>query len=179
MKKLFFLLAFALSVASNAFAEEVQIDGLWYNLSRTTAKVIHYKNDVKYSGDIVIPIIVSYNNTDYNVTSIGDGAFKDCSGLTSVTIGNGVTSIGKNAFYGCSGLESITIGNSVTSIDFMAFSGCNNIRYVELHCPQTPGWLSGKSTVEKLIIGDEVTSITESAFANCSGLTSVTIGNGV
>ncbi|SNU05699.1 Leucine rich repeat-containing protein, partial [Prevotellaceae bacterium MN60] len=31
-----------------------------------------------------------------------------CSGLTSVTIGNSVTSIGNRAFYDCSGLTSVT-----------------------------------------------------------------------
>ena len=35
------------------------------------------------------------------VTSIGDYAFYNCSGLTSVVIGNGVTSIGNYAFYSC------------------------------------------------------------------------------
>ena len=43
-----------------------------------------------------------------SVTSIGNGAFDGCSGLTSVTIGNSVTSIGEAAFFGCSGLTSIT-----------------------------------------------------------------------
>ena len=41
------------------------------------------------------------------MTSIGDGAFYNCSGLTSVTIGNSVTSIGEVAFYNCSGLTDI------------------------------------------------------------------------
>ncbi len=37
---------------------------------------------------------------------LGDYAFKDCSGLTSLTIPSGVTSIGGDAFYDCSGLTS-------------------------------------------------------------------------
>lgn len=53
---------------------------------------------VKYhgsGGDIGIP---------KSVTSIGDGAFAGCTGLTSISIQDGVTSIGKDAFAGCSNL---------------------------------------------------------------------------
>ncbi len=64
-----------------------------------------------------------------SVTSIGDYAFYDCSGLTSITIPNGVTSIGSLAFYNCSGLTSITIPNSVTSIGSSAFYKVKHIIY--------------------------------------------------
>ena len=94
-----------------------------------------------------------------SVTSIGDGAFNDCSGLTSVTIPNSVTSIGECAFSGCTGLTSVTIGNSVTSIGKSAFHFC--------------------SSLTSVTIPNSVTSIGNSAFDDCSGLTSVTIGNSV
>ena len=81
-----------------------------------------------YSGNGSIAIIPEEYDDDQNgkhpVTSIGNSVFVDCSGLTSVTIGNSVTSIGDYAFRGCSGLTSITIPDSVTSIGSYAFSNC-------------------------------------------------------
>ena len=59
-----------------------------------------------------------------SVTIIGEGAFVYCESLTSITIPDGVTSIGSSAFSGCSSLTSITIPDGVTSIGYSAFSGC-------------------------------------------------------
>ena len=56
-----------------------------------------------------------------SVTSIGEAAFAHCTELTSVTIPNGVTGIGEGAFYDCTGLTSVTIPKSVTDIGDMAF----------------------------------------------------------
>ena len=85
-----------------------------------------------------------------SVTSIGDYAFKYCSGLTSVTIPDSVTSIGEDAFGSCSSLTSVTIPDSVTSIGEYAFRGC--------------------SSLTSITIGDSVTSIGYSAFDWCSSL---------
>ncbi len=41
--------------------------------------------------------------------------------------GKKVTSIGEDAFYNCTGLTSVTIGNSVTSIGYGAFEGCTSL----------------------------------------------------
>ncbi|MBP3776816.1 MAG: leucine-rich repeat protein, partial [Prevotella sp.] len=66
------------------------------------------------------------------VTSIGEKAFYNCSGLTSVTIPNSVTTIGDDAFNGCSGLTAVTIPNSVTTIGDYAFSGCSGLTTISL-----------------------------------------------
>lgn len=87
-------------------------------------------------------------------TSIGDGAFNHCSGLTSVTIPNSVTSIGNNAFYGCSSLTSVTIPDSVTSIGNNAFIACTSLA--------------------SIIIPDSIVSIGNTVFYECSGLTNIT-----
>ena len=83
----------------SASALKVEVDGIYYDISGTTATVTSGYN--RYSGDIVIPESITYNASKYPVTSIGVNAFWGCNRLTSVTIPNSVTSIGGAAFYDC------------------------------------------------------------------------------
>ena len=117
-----------------------------------------------------------------SVTSIEDGAFSGCSGLTSVTIPNSVTSIGEATFYGCIGLTSVTIPNSVTSIGQWAFGDCTELTSIEI--PNTitsigDGAFFHCSGLTSVTIPNSVTTIEMEAFEYCSGLTSVTIPNSV
>ena len=103
-------------------------------------------------------------------------AFWYCSGLTSVTIGNGVTSIGERAFSGCSSLTSVTIPDSVTSIGNGAFSGCYSLTSITI--PDSVTYIasfafSGCSSLTSVTIPDSVTSIGENAFSACSKLVEV------
>ena len=68
-----------------------------------------------------------------SVSSIGDRAFRGCSGLRSVTIPNSVSSIGDRAFRGCYRLRSVTIPNSVTSIGEEAFRGCSGLTRIDAY----------------------------------------------
>ncbi|WP_277217559.1 leucine-rich repeat domain-containing protein, partial [Ruminococcus callidus] len=54
-----------------------------------------------------------------------------------VTIPKNVTRIGECAFSNCTGLTSITIPGSVTSIEYSAFSGCNNLTEITVPCDST------------------------------------------
>ena len=125
-----------------------------YNESAENIKIgntVTYKNvtmTVKNVGNYICSGNTYIKTLEYNFDGpIGSQAFSNCSGLTSVTIGNSVTSIGSDAFSGCSGLTSVTIPNSVTSIGEHAFS-----------------WCSGLTSVT---IPNSVTSIGSYAFADC------------
>ena len=131
---------------------------------------------------IKIPSNVESNGQTYTVTSIGNGAFSWCSGLTSVYIPDGVTSIGDFAFSECRNLTSVTIPGSVTSIGNGAFSYCKGLTSVTIPGSVTSigyGAFSECSGLTSVDILDGVTSIGDFAFVACDGLTSVTIPDSV
>ena len=84
---------------------------------------------------------------------LGDYVFRDCSGLTSLTLPSSVTEIGELAFLNCRGLTNFTIPSGVTKIGAGAFFCCY-------------GLIS-------LTIPSSVTAIGSNAFNDCSGLTSI------
>ena len=117
-----------------------------------------------------------------NVTSIGNGAFYGCNGLTSVTIPDGVTSIGSGAFFNCSSLTSIAIPNSVTSIGNAAFEACSALASITIPDGVTSigsATFYNCNSLTSFTIPNSVTSIGDYAFSGCTGLTSVTIPNSV
>lgn len=96
----------------NCRKNSVEIGDLYYNLKKDKTAEVTYQlewdaDNYKDLTTANIPASVTYNGTTYSVTSIGDWAFRNCSGLTSVTISNSVTSIGSSAFFGCTGLTDI------------------------------------------------------------------------
>ena len=128
-------------------------NGFYYSVSNGEATITGC--DEPISGDVVIPDTLG----GYPVTSIGNCAFEDCTGLTSITFPDSVTSIDGYAFYGCTGLTNVTIPDSITSIGYDAFEHCSGLTSVT--------------------IGNSVTSIGSGAFSGCSELTSVTIPDSV
>ena len=165
-----------------------------YNESAENTKIGNtatYKNitmTVKNVGNSICYGNTCIKTLEYNFDGpIGDYAFYDCSGLTSVAIPNSVTSIGSYAFYYCSGLTSVTIPNSVTSIGDCAFLGCSGLtsitwkakNYPDISSSSSSPFYNIRSGITEFIIGDDLTSIPAYMCYGMSNLKSVTIPNSV
>ena len=96
-----------------------------YDLNNSEAKV---SSSPDASGDIKLLPSFFIEDKEYQVVSISDNAFKNCSNITSVAIPEGIKTIGKGAFWDCTNMISIEIPSSITSIRTYAFYGCKNIR---------------------------------------------------
>lgn len=207
MKRFFLIILFSLLLPVAANAYDAYINGIFYNFSGNEAEVTSLDpegNANAYSGAVRIPQSVTYEDTTYSVTSIGDYAFwgcsklttvtipktvtrigdfafNSCSGLTSISIPKGVTRIGKSAFTLCTGLTNITIPNGVTSIEDNTFAGCSALPSVTIPDGVTT---IGKmafcncSRMASIIIPKSVTSIGEKAFSSCVGLISIKVETG-
>lgn len=137
---------------------------IYYNITSSTPPLTvevtkGNENPNSYRGEVIIPDTVLHNGDTYTVIAIGNNAFANCSGLTSITIPNSVLTIGDYAFDGCTHLTSVVIPDSVTDIGEGAFTLCHGLTSV--------------------VIPHSITTIKAWSFAGCTGLTSITIPHSV
>ena len=157
----------------------IEIEGIEYVIIDGEAVVSRY---VENNTEVIIPSTIEIKGTTYNVISIGDSAFYNCSSLTSIVIPESVTSIGDYAFYYCSNLTSIVIPEGITSIGSYAFYGCSSLTSITL--PDTITSIGDSAfyyciSLTSIVIPEGVTSIGNFAFAGCRSLTSIVIPEGV
>ena len=128
------------------------------------------------------------SNTGPLYSYIDTGAFRGCTGLTSVDFGTregAKTKIGLQAFENCTGITSINLPNTVTSIGSEAFKGCSsletiNIPFIGESATSTNnkfsyifGTVPTSLTTVGFSKGNNITEIPDSAFQGCSNITSI------
>ncbi len=165
-------------ILGNSF--EIVVDVLSYSVNcdgtTTTVTVTGHVNGTAATGELVIPETVTYNESTYPVTAIGNNAFSGCTGLTgNLVIPNSVTTIGDEAFRGCTGLTGdLVISNSVTTIGSNAFRECTGFTG-DLVIPNSVTSIGGSAFYRctgftgDLVIPNSVTTIGSNAFRSCTG----------
>ena len=177
----------SLLVSVNVNAHDAEIDGIYYNLvSKDKIATVTYQGEnylsAAYSGEVNIPSTIVYGGVTYDVTSIGNNAFRGCTALTSLLLPLSLTSIGDHAIRDCSNLVSASIPSSVTSIGEWAFYGCSRLLWASIPSSVTKigsftfAYCSNLTSID---IPSSVTSIGTAAFMSCTGLNSVVIPSSV
>ena len=156
MKRTIFLLTLLVSVTMSAKAYEVgdwiNLDGISYYVRSETEVEVYSVVDPEIT-NVVIPETVY----GYRVTSIGNGAFKEKTGIRTVKLPAGINRIGGSAFEDCSNLTEVTLPaeSGITEIEDYAFSGCTSLT--------------------EITIPPSVSKIGSHTFDGCNSLTTVNI----
>lgn len=147
----FFVLAVALFLSSIASAVTVKLNNLMYNcyVNEKGIAVAQVLRSGGVTGDVTIVEKISYNNTEYMVTSIQEQAFYFNSDITSVVIPNTINEIPDQAFYNCKNLKSIAWPAQLTSIGKQAFY---------------------YTAIDSLFLPDQVETLSQEAFSTCINL---------
>ena len=117
-----------------------------------------------------------------SVTSIGNGAFNDCSSLSDITFSENLSSINFMAFEGCTSLTKVTLPEKLSLIGEAAFRYCSGLSDILIpnSVKTIDRWaFDGCKSLVNVTIPDGVTSIKDGAFANCTSLSQITIPNSV
>ena len=102
---------------------------------------------------INIPGEIVINGITFDVATIADNAFANCTYITDINIDNGVKTIGQSAFNGCNAITNVILPESVETIGKSAFANCSNLTGVSLP--------------------SSIKNIGEESFSNCKKLASL------
>lgn len=121
---------------------------------------------------------IYFNFTDlFNLTEIGDYAFRNCVNVPKIVMEDTVKKIGKGAFYNCTALESVT-APGVVEIGDEAFYGCGNMRETDvLTSAEVLGDRAfyGCIGLTEVVLPETVSSMGEGCFENCTMLKRVVL----
>lgn len=115
-----------------------------------------------------------------SVEVIEYAAFSDCESLENVYIPEGVTKIGDAAFENCSSLSGITLPNAIRSIGVSAFEDCSSLKSVKIPAGIT---IIRKETfrdcksLTNITLPESLISIDEGAFKWCESLKNIDLPN--
>ncbi len=181
-QNLSFLLILLMSMMGlNVTAHDIAVENsdgvtIYYNWINDNTELSVTSGD-GYSGNVVIPKLVSYGGATYSVTEIGQGAFSDCTSLTSISLPSSLTSIGDWAFSN-TGISSVSIPEGITDIKGRVFNSCQNL--ISIVFPSSLKYIgeyafAGCASLSKINLPESLETIGKESFSYCPLIKNVTI----
>ena len=177
--------------------KKAEIDHITYgiDLQMKAAKVI---DGSQASGNVEIQTFVTYQDSDYCVTAVDKGAFKQNKSLTDIILPDSLGGIGDMAFMGCENLKTVKMKTTGSvSLGESAFEGCHSLSQVALadsldlfflhnrafyECSSLTSFtFPGMKSRPFSILSPLLSTITINtlAFAKCSSLSEITLNDHV
>ncbi|MDR1178278.1 MAG: leucine-rich repeat domain-containing protein [Spirochaetaceae bacterium] len=155
------------TVGKNAFASCTELSSVRFPEADTIDNNAFYGTGLSSLGPESLP----------KATTIGNGAFFECDGLTSVNLPE-ATTIGNGAFQDCRNLPLVNLPKAI-GIGDVAFSGCTSLSSVSLPKATSIGReaFANTGTTKNLTVtlGDTPLELGEGMFYGVSGSKTVTV----
>ena len=146
----------------------------YFTYEMTGGNAILTKVDPAISGDIIVPVHLG----NFDILYVGEEAFKDCTGITSVTIPEEIDGVYFNAFAGCTNLTTVNFNcksysqkDSAGSPDRPVFADCPNLTTVNIgkNVESIPKYLFyGVSSLKTVNFAGDMPKIGQDAFKGCA-----------
>ena len=159
------------------------IGGIEYNFEVIVSKMTYVRltpislpSAVK--GDITLPAMAEYDGVTYTVTQIGQRAFRDYTGIISVTLPKTLSQIEEEAFAGCTSLQAINTPQPLSVIGEYAFDGCSSLKAFSLEASISElgkGAFRDCASLEELVFTPTFTEIPDELCCGCISLKEISL----
>lgn len=160
---------------------KLTIDGVEYSISQNgngTLEIVFINPNNEKT--VTVPSVITLGNRSFQVTAIGNNAFKNNKTIQTVKLSNGIITIGDYAFYGCTKLGEAEMPNTVLKVGKFAFAKCKSLNKVKFSCncyEMGEGCFMDDSKLKNIDLRGKLASIPNKAFANCKNLKKVMLGS--
>ena len=154
------------------------VGGIEYNFEVIVSKMTYVRlkpvsTPSVVKGDITLPTVAEYDGVKYTVTQIGQRAFRDYAGITSVTLPKTLSQIEDEAFAGCTSLQAVNTPQPLSVIGEYAFDGCSRLKAFSLEASISElgkGAFRGCASLEELAFTPTITEIPDELCSGCASL---------
>lgn len=159
------------------------VGGIEYNFEVIVSKMTYVRltpvsTPSVVKGDIILPTTAEYDGVTYTVTQIGQQAFRDYTGISSITLPKTLSQIEKEAFAGCASLQTVNTPQPLSVIGEYAFDGCSQLKAFSLEASISElgkGAFRGCASLEELVFTPTITEIPDELCNGCTSLKEISL----